>query len=55
VPERTKKTVAHEHFTLGTKGYKHSEYVILTAYPLQQWLHEHALLSFHMYIACLVF
>jgi hypothetical protein len=33
-----------EHFTLGTYGYKHTlpEYVIFTAFPLQQWLHERA-------------
>jgi hypothetical protein len=31
----------------------YSEYVLLFALPLQQWLHEHASLS-HMYIACLV-
>jgi len=32
----------------------HSEYVLLFALPLQQWLHEHASLSHYMYIACLV-
>jgi len=31
-----------------------SEYVILTAFPLQQWLHERASVSCYMYIACLV-
>ena len=33
---------------------RHSEYVILIAFPLQQWLHERALLLRYTYIACLV-
>jgi hypothetical protein len=33
----------------------HSQYVILTAFPLQQWLQEHASVLRYMYIACLVF
>ena len=32
----------------------HSQYVILTALPLQQWLQERASLLRHTYIACLV-
>ena len=32
----------------------HSEYVMLIAFPLQQWLHESALLLRYTYIACLV-
>jgi len=32
----------------------HSEYVILLASPLQQWLHERALLLRCVYFACLV-
>ena len=31
----------------------HSEYVIIIAFPLQQWLSENALILHHMYIACL--
>ena len=31
----------------------HSEYVILTAFPLQQWLREGASLLRHTYIVCL--
>jgi hypothetical protein len=34
--------------------YTHSEYVILIAFPLQQWLHERAQLLRNTYIACLV-
>ena len=30
----------------------HSEYVIVIAFPLQKWLHEHALMLRYMYIAC---
>ena len=32
----------------------HSEYVILIAFLLQQWLHEHASMLRYTYIACLV-
>jgi len=32
----------------------HSQYVILTAFPLQQWLHESASLLRYTYIACIV-
>ena len=32
----------------------HSEYVILIAFPLQQWLHEHASMLRYTYIACIV-
>jgi hypothetical protein len=31
-----------------------SEYVILIAFPLQQWLYERASILSYMYIACLV-
>jgi hypothetical protein len=32
----------------------HSEYVILTVFPLQQWLHERASMLRYTYIACFV-
>ena len=32
----------------------HSENVLLTDFPLQQWLHERASVFRHTYIACLV-
>ena len=35
--------------------YRHSEYVILIAFPLQQWLHERASVLRYTNIACLVF
>jgi len=33
----------------------HSEYVIVIAFPLRQWLHEFASMLSYTYIACLVF
>ena len=33
----------------------HSEYIILTAFPQQQWLHERSSLSRHTYIASFVY
>jgi hypothetical protein len=32
----------------------HSEYITLTAFPLQQWLHEHFSMLRCTYLACLV-
>ena len=32
----------------------HSQYVILIAFPQQQWQHEHAPILRYTYIACLV-
>ena len=32
----------------------HSKYIIITAFPLQQWLHERASTYVYTYIACLV-
>jgi len=32
----------------------HSEYVILIAFPLQQWLHERSSMSRYTFIACVV-
>jgi len=31
--------MTHAHFMLDTQGYKHTQYVILIAFPLQQRLH----------------
>jgi hypothetical protein len=33
----------------------HSEYVIVVAFPLQQWSHEHTSMLRDMYFACLVY
>jgi hypothetical protein len=35
--------------------YTHSQYVILTAFQLQQWLHERTSMLRYIYIACLYF
>jgi len=32
----------------------YSAYVILIAFPLQQWLHEHVSMLCYVYLACLV-
>ena len=37
-----------------THIHTHSEYVILIAFPLQQWLNERASMLRYTYIACLV-
>ena len=37
-----------------TSTQTHSEYLMLNAFPLQQWLHERASVLHYMYIACLV-
>jgi hypothetical protein len=39
-----------------TLGYRHthSEYVILIAFPRQQWIHERATILRYTYIACLI-
>ena len=34
--------------------YRHSEYVILIAFPLQQWIQERPFVLRYMYIACLL-
>ena len=40
---------------IGKATNTHSEYVILTALPVQKWLHERASTLRCMYIACLIF
>jgi len=54
--QATDNNMAHANFMMDTKGYKytHSGWVILIAFPLQQWLHESATLLPFSYIACLV-
>jgi hypothetical protein len=53
---RLQMTVWHMHITcwLTTATVTHSEYVILIAFPLQQWLHECTSMLYYTYIACLV-
>ena len=42
-------------FCIPKSTYKHSEYIILTAFPQQQWLHERSSMIRYAYIACLVY
>jgi hypothetical protein len=37
-----------------SKAHTHTEYVLLIAFPWQQWLHNHATVL-HIYIQCLSF
>jgi len=47
--------MAFAHCMLDTKATNtHSEYVIVTAFPMQQWLHERASPLHYTHIACLV-
>jgi len=46
--QATDENIAHAHFILATDTY--SEYAILIACPLQQWLHERAPLLPYTYI-----
>ena len=46
--------MAHAHCMLGTEGYKCTLKIILIAFPLQQWLQEHASILRYTYIVCFV-
>ena len=54
-PGRSQMTLWHIHIACwipkATNTY--SEYVIVNAFPLQQWLHERAEMLCYIYIACL--
>jgi len=54
--QATDDNMAHAHCVLDTKVYKHthSQYVILIAFALQQWLQERASVLRYTYMACLV-
>ena len=39
---------------LDNEGYRHTEYVVLIAFPRQQWLRERASTLRYAYIACRV-
>jgi len=47
-----KATNTQTHTDPHTHTRTHSEYVILIAFPLQQWLHERASMLRHTYIVC---
>ena len=54
---RPQMTIRHVHLVCWINKAKdaHSEYAILIAFPLQQWLHERSSMSRYTSIACLVF
>jgi len=54
--QATDDNVAHAMHAgyLSLYTHTHTEYVILNAFPLQQWLYEHAPLLHYTYIACVV-
>jgi len=52
--QATDGDMVHAQCMLDAQGYKHTGCVILTAFPLQKWLHEHASMLRYTYIACLV-
>jgi hypothetical protein len=53
-PERPQMTIRHMRIACCiTKATNtHSEYVIIIAFPPQQWLHERASMLRHTYTAC---
>jgi len=55
-PGRQQMTVRHMRIAcwIPKAADRQSEYVILIAFPLQQWLHERATVLRYAYIACLV-
>ena len=44
-------SMTHARWVLDTRSYTHSEYWILIAFPLKQWLHERASLLHYTFIA----
>jgi hypothetical protein len=55
--QATDNNMAHAHCMLDTQGYTHTHtgYVILIAFPPQQWLHERPSMLRYTYIAGLVY
>jgi len=54
VGQATDDNMAHAHCMLDNQGYTHTQYIILIAFPLQQWLQERTSVLWYTYIACLV-
>jgi len=49
--QATDDNMVRAHCVLDTKGYRHSEYIIHIAFPLQQWLHKSAsVLCYTLYV-----
>jgi hypothetical protein len=55
-PDRPQMTIWHVHITCWIRKTKNTqlEYILLIALPMQQWLHERALILRSVYTACLV-
>ena len=55
-PDRPQTTIWRMRFTcwMPKAADTHSEYAILVAFPLQQWLHEGASVLHYEYIVCIV-
>ena len=55
-PERPQMTIGRMRivYWIPKTPNTHAEYVIFTAFPLQQWLHESAFMLRYTYIVCLV-
>jgi hypothetical protein len=53
--QATDHNMMRGHCMLDTWDYKHSEYVILIVFPLQQWLREHVSMLHYMYTDCHVY
>jgi len=55
-PGRTQMTIWHMRIAcwIPKATNTQSKYVLLIAFPLQQWLHEHAPVLYYTYTACLV-
>ena len=55
-PDRPQMTIWRMRISFGYVRHKntHTEYVILVAFPLQQWSHERALVLRYTCISCLV-
>jgi len=52
--QATDDNMAHAHYMLDNSGFRHLEYVIIIALPMQQWLQENASMLRYTCIACLV-
>ena len=56
-PDRPRMTIRHMRiaYWVPKATNTHSQYVILIAFSLQQWLHEQALMLRYTYIACVTY
>ena len=52
--QTTDDNMAYASFMLHTYGYKHTHYVTIITFSLQQWLQKHALMLHYTYTAGLV-